>query len=294
MSKIIDLFGVDATVHPNANWKKIVADQQCPFIEKTCYKVRKSKPEISIGTCAVKYGPGPIVICPLRLLERRQIFFDCLHLLTGHEPGNEPHIVSEVGIPGGNIDYMLASVRDGKVRDFVGIELQTLDTTGTVWPERQRFLKEKGLSGISKADLSSKKSFGMNWKMTAKTILVQLHHKIKTFEAVNKHFALIVQDRLLDYMKAEFSFDHLNPARLSDPMHFHAYQMKQTPGGHRLELTTRLSTDTAGIATCLGLQTEAKVELDVICKLIEQKLTSRTRLAFDQVPPPPIDVTPQA
>ena len=28
----------------------------------------------------------------------------------------------------------------------MGIELQTLDTTGTVWPERQRLLKELGVS----------------------------------------------------------------------------------------------------------------------------------------------------
>ena len=49
-----------------------------------------------------------------------------------HEPGNELHTVPEVSVPGGSVDYFLASVRDGKVKDFVGIELQTLDTTGTV------------------------------------------------------------------------------------------------------------------------------------------------------------------
>ena len=35
------------------------------------------------------------------------------------------------------------------VKDFVGIELQTLDSTGTVWPERQRLLKEHGTAGIA-------------------------------------------------------------------------------------------------------------------------------------------------
>ncbi|MBR1866437.1 MAG: hypothetical protein IJ801_08015 [Lachnospiraceae bacterium] len=28
--------------------------------------------------------------------------------------------------------------------NFTGIELQTMDTTGTVWPERQRLLNEHG------------------------------------------------------------------------------------------------------------------------------------------------------
>ncbi len=177
-------------------------------------------------------------------------------------------MVPELTVPGGSIDYVLASVRGGKVRDFVGIELQTLDTTGTVWPERQRFLASKGFDEISSADLGNTKTYGMNWKMTAKTILVQLHHKIQSFESVNKHLVLVVQDRLLDYMTKEFTFAHLNEARVSDPMHFHAYNLKPTNEGHRLDLAKRLSTDTAGIATCLGLQGEAKMELQVILRLI--------------------------
>jgi Restriction endonuclease NotI len=291
VTKIIDLFGYDATAAKQPNWKAVVAAQNCPFVEKRCYKVRKSQPDISIGTCTVEYGGQPIIICPLRLLERRLIFTDCLHLLS-HEPGNELHLVPEISVPGGSIDYIMASVREGKVRDFLGVELQTLDTTGTVWPERQRFLKGKGFKNISRADVANTKSFGMNWKMTAKTILVQLHHKIQTFEGVNKHLVLVVQDRLLNYMAKEFSFGHLNEPRLSDPMHFHSYELKPSDKGHRLALAKRLSTDTSGIATCLGLQSEARVELGVILKLIENKLTTRTLFQMNQ-PPPPVRVDPE-
>ncbi len=286
MTKIIDLFGFDTTKADQPDWKAIVKTQQCPFVERRCYKVRKSHPEISIGTCTVEYGKEPIMICPNRLLERRQIFTDCLHLLTGHEPGNELHMVSEITVPGGSIDYVMASIRDGKVRDFVGIELQTLDTTGTVWPERQRFLASNGFTDVANVDVENRKTFGMNWKMTAKTILVQLHHKIQTFEGVNKHLVLSIQDRLLDYMREEFSFSHLKDARTSDPMHFHAYTLKQTKEGHRLELARRLSTDTAGIATCLGLQSEAKIDLEVISELIHRKITAHTLFSINQAPPP--------
>lgn len=127
----------------------------------------------------------------------------------------------------------------------------------------------------------------MNWKMTAKTILVQLHHKIQTFEGVNRHLVLVVQDRLLDYMIKEFSFGHLNEPRTSDPMHFHAYSLAPEKNeGHRLQLAKRLSTDTDGIAKCLGLQSEAKVDLDVILRSIEQKITARTLFNVNQAPPP--------
>lgn len=107
------------------------------------------------------------MICPFRLLERRQIFEDCKTLVTLHQPGNEWHIVPELDVPGGSIDYCLVSVRRKKVIDFIGIELQTLDTTGTVWPERQRFLHRHGIE-VKENDRTSPKPFGMNWKMTAK------------------------------------------------------------------------------------------------------------------------------
>ena len=153
---------------------------------------------------------------------------------------------SEVSIPGGSVDYFLVSARDGKARDFVAIEFQTLDTTGTIWSERQRLLKSLGMK-VSPEDIASGKGFGMNWKMTAKTILVQLHHKVETLEHIGKHLALVIQDHLLDYLRREFSFGHLSNARIGDTMHVHAYRLKEDDG-FRLSLATRISTDSAGVA----------------------------------------------
>jgi hypothetical protein len=278
MSKVVELFGRSTTA-PNGQWQTIVEEQQCPFLNRRCYKVRKSDSDTSIGTCTVLYGSNaePIIICPTRLIERRQIFVDCLHLLTTHEPGNELHIVSEVSVPGGSVDYVLVSARERRVKDFVGVELQTLDSTGTVWPERQRLLKELGVPRGDDAE-NSEKSFGMNWKMTAKTILVQLHHKIQTFEHVNKKLVLVTQDRLLAYMTKEFNFGHLsNPPKIGDSMHFHAYGIAEQPDhAYRLTLQSRLSTDAEGIALCLGLQAEARVELEEIIKALEAKISPAT------------------
>ena len=279
MSKVVELFG-KPTEKKGVNWPKIVAEQHCIYANKRCYKVRKSDPETSIGTCTVLYGkqPEPIIICPTRLIERGQIFTDCFHLLTTHEPGNELHIVPEVSIPGGSVDYFLVSVKNDKVKDFVGIELQTLDTTGTVWPERQRLLKELGIPRNDDAE-SSDKPYGMNWKMTAKTILVQMHHKVQTFEHVHKKLVLVIQDKLLAYMSREFKFDHLrNPAAIGDSMHLHAYSMSRAPAGDfRLGMAARLSTDADGIGTCLGLQAEARIELEQIIEALQSKISASTR-----------------
>lgn len=283
-SKVGELYGV-ATFRA-VDWESIVTEQTCPFLARKCQKNRKSEPEITIGTCSMRYGLGaqPTMICPFRLLERSQIFTDCVHLLKLHEPGNELRIVAELAVPGGSVDYCLVSVRDGKARDFVGIELQTLDTTGTVWPSRQRFLRDQGMR-VVREHADSSKPFGMNWKMTAKTILVQLNHKIATFEHLSKRFVLVLQDGLLDYMRREFAFDHVEGIRDGDPMHFHAYELKEGAKGYSLVLKERISTDAAGVAQCLGLQADTKVEMKTMLEQIQAKLPRSAVLATGGVIP---------
>lgn len=216
--------------------------------------------------------PRPIAICPNRFRERGQVFVDCVELLKGHKQGNRLHVVSEVAIPGGSVDYFLVSVGPEGISDFVGIEFQTMDTTGTVWPERQRFLIERGLT-VPEADTNLIGSFGMNWKMTAKTILVQIHHKLMTFEHLRKKLVLVLQDELLDYMKREFNFSSVHsPVVPADSMLFHPYEMVLAlDGEYMIELREPMSTDSEGVAACLGLQAEARIEL----KEIEAKLTAK-------------------
>ncbi|PDW04786.1 NotI family restriction endonuclease [Candidatus Viridilinea mediisalina] len=295
MTSIVELYGVSTAIIEK-DWVNIVNNEHCPYLQRKCIKVRKSNPDITIGTCTVLYGKEKkkIIICPHRLLERNQIFIDCLHLLTHNEPGNELHIVHEVGIPGGNVDYFLVATRYGKIRDFVGVELQTLDSTGTVWPHRQKLLQEQGLPITDMADneyseietehkqlyerpKSSKKGFGMNWKMTAKTILMQLHHKVQTFEHINKHLVMVIQDHFYDYMSREFRFSHVKTAKIGDSMQIHVYSLAMNQGHSlRLDLGARYSTDAQGIAESLGLQADARLELDTIVRVLESKLSAET------------------
>ncbi len=86
-------------------------------------------------------------------------------------------------------------------------------------------------------------------------------------------------------MKREFTFDHLVAARLGDPMHFHSYSLDDEDGVLKLQLAEQLSTDTGGIAKCLGLQSEAKVELQAIIEQIETKLSDRTLMNLETPPP---------
>ena len=289
MRQIIELYGISTSV-TDADWTSIVINESCPYLKRKCIKVRKSNPNITIGTCTVLYGKDQkdIIICPHRLLERGQIFIDCIHLLTNNEPGNEFHIVPEISIPGGNVDYFLVASRNGKVKDFVGIELQTLDSTGTIWPYRKNLLREYNIETEEigqyedeevtyRVSKKRKKGFGMNWKMTAKTTLMQLHHKVQTFEHINRHLVLVIQDHFFNYIRREFRFDHVNDARIGDPMHIHVYNLNEgNEGLLRLELESRYSTDANGIAKSLDMQAEAKLGLEEIIRLLETKISDET------------------
>jgi hypothetical protein len=292
-TKVAELYGLP-TSQPAA-WKTVVPAQHCPFLDRKCRKNRKSNATVTIGTCTMVYGRQnqPMIICPFRLLERRQLFHDCVHLLKQHDPGNELRIVSEVAVPGGSVDYCLVSVRDGQIRDFVGIELQALDTTGTVWPQRQRFIRSKGLR-VAPADAASRRSFGINWKMTAKTTLSQLYHKVTTFDHLFKRFVLVLQDHLWEYLRGEYAFEHIKGQRDGDSMQFHIYELKAHPSGYRLELRERFSTDVAGTARCLGLKADMKVELQTMLKALEAKLPQGIALTLGGVLPIPEALDKQA
>ena len=125
----------------------------------------------------------------------------------------------------------------------------------------------------------------MNWKMTAKTILVQLHHKVDTLEHIGKRFVLIIQDHLLEYLRREFDFAHLVDVRVGDTMHIHSYKIKETDD-FRLVLDTRISTDAAGVARALGIQATTKVELATILAELERKMSKKTLLTLETTPAP--------
>lgn len=277
---IPELFGRSTRHDDVTDWSEHIDAQHCRFVGKQCYKTRKSQPEVAIGTCAVGVNKValPVIICPNRFLERNQVFFDCLHLLTQHEPGNELHVVSEYGIPGGSVDYMLVSSADGRAVDFVGIEFQALDTTGSVWPYRQAAAAVLG----SDVDVPPAKNFGANWKMTAKTILMQLLHKLGTFQSAQRHLVCVLQLQLFEYFESSFAFSHIQSADESQPLHFHSYLY--TPGPtteSTIRLAKRSSTDEDGLALGLRLKAGTDSSVSTLLESLSGRLSESTLLTFD-------------
>jgi hypothetical protein len=95
----------------------------------------------------------------------------------------------------------------------------------------------------------------------------------------------------LNYMRGEFAFHHIQGVRDGDPMQFHAYELRQEATSYVLKLKERISTDTAGIAMCLGLQADTKVELQTMLDQIEAKLPQSQLLTVGGGPIPVPETT---
>jgi hypothetical protein len=60
-------------------------------------------------------------------------------------------------------------------------------------------------------------------------------------------------------------------------MHFHSYKLELgLDKNYHISLHERLSTDSNGIVTAMGLMAEAKVELDIIVKKLEIRISEKT------------------
>lgn len=225
-------------------------EDHCPFLGSTCKKRRKSEGE-SIGTCSVGYrGRGqaeykPHCICPHRF-ETDEILGDVEELLTD---AGEYFTTPEVPLLGTSIDYV-AGKRDssGKVIDFAGVEIQALDTTGSVWPYREAYYDD------SESMDDTDGTFGINWAMSlTKTMMQQAFKKGKVFRDWDENLIFLVQDVSIDYIRDNYDDSGLRSARSDDPVHFYSYSLDYDYEKERYcwEPDEKLSADIEGVTNMM-------------------------------------------
>lgn len=254
----VEFYGSLVSQGTKGKFHALLESQECPFLRKRCVKQRKSDPQQTIGSCTVGYQGVPLVICPHRFLERKQIFLDCVPSLKS---GLQYFIVPEVAMPGGSIDYFVVGTEGEEIVDYAGIEIQALDTTGSggIWDAREDLLREQ---------LTPPYSYGINWKMSAKTILVQMHHKAAAFEALGRKLILVVQTEFFEYIVREFQTERLRAANDADSAHFHLYNVVLLGSELRIVLNDRRSTDVLGVERMLSSGQKPEVlEQDVIGRI---------------------------
>ncbi len=106
----------------------------CPFVNDVCDK-RSRLIDYPMGVCSVQYGEEVVALSPRRFMQDNIVFYD----IADHYFGSHHNLMlfPEVSIPGarnlGIFDFVMVKHRplSSKIEDFVAIELQTGQTTGT-------------------------------------------------------------------------------------------------------------------------------------------------------------------
>jgi len=232
--------------------------EYCPYQDKRCTKRRKSDNDITIGTCSVGYrGRGlseyrPHVICPDRFND--DAVFEPLEPLFVDE--GELFRVPEVTLMGTSIDFVSGKVdKNGDVIDFAGVEVQALDTTGSVWEHKTNYENGEDIEDVEN-------SYGMNWAMSiTKTMMQQAFKKGQAFSEWDENLIFLIQDVSLDYLRRNANTSQLEGAKPENPVHFYAYSLEYDyeTSGYEWSLSEKVSTDLEGVSQMMDSDEDEKI-----------------------------------
>lgn len=191
---IAELYGYGPT-DPSIPAQEARDSQFCPFIERSCNKTFNDN--TSNGVCTlIQKSAGPVICCPNRLYAGSyqvlgdiavSAFGEGVSLVgaTSLDPvgsGRKNVVVfgrwwgKELSLPGrgrvgkgGFVDWILALVDErGELVEFVAVEIQSMDTTGSYRALRDAYMAGYGYQAVSA---------GINWRNVFKRILPQLIYK---------------------------------------------------------------------------------------------------------------------
>ena len=192
---ISEWFGYDLAVQ-SEQAQSARLSERCPFIDAACTK--KFRDASVSGVCLVAIGgeATPVITCPNRLYmgnyavlghvanlafgDGHRVIHPNQYRTVSHSGNNVvafgKHFGRELRLRGRGgrgsdfVDWILARIStNGQLEEFVAVEIQAIDTTGTYYPEVLKLRDGAASVGRSNA--------GLNWRNVIKRILPQLIYK---------------------------------------------------------------------------------------------------------------------
>lgn len=192
--RIVEFFGYSPE-DPSPGAQAARDSLHCPFLGIRCTKILRDG--LVSGACTVRQATsGPVICCPNRLYAQDyRVLADVAALafgsgvrlaspeqiqrrkrigknvvVFGKRWGKELKLPRVRGRGGYFVDWILALVEPGNtLKEFVAVEVQSMDTTGNYRAERQAYLDGESCEGYSPA--------GVNWENVSKRILPQIIYK---------------------------------------------------------------------------------------------------------------------
>ena len=214
----------------------------CPFRNSTCTKRSHSFPG-PFPVCSVfrqRKGEDriPIAVCPRRLYAA-DIYNDVIkYAWPGDKPTN-PITVHEIKMGEvGNVDMVIADLTDNKqsVNNFVSIELQAIDITGTYVPAYTAIVLNQ--------PLEKRPTYSFNYKNVQKRFITQLIDKGFFHHHWGTRIIAVVQDVIYDNLKERINFTEVRVERSNVVFMQYSMVLVDSPDGKRFELKLRGVTGT--------------------------------------------------
>lgn len=214
----------------------------CPFMDGTCTKrghgTNDPFPVCSLwryrGSKKNRAKDRPIIVCPKRFFTA-DIVGDILeHVWVGHYDREKIQAVREIKMGKvGNVDMVVCDTSTLPVLDnFVSVELQAIDITGSVSDAYTDHISQNELARIPKYDF--------NTANVHKRYLTQLIKKGYFHSTWRKKIVAVIQDFLLESIRERVRFAATDPKDENTSIVFMSYSLdtseKDEEGYYRLKL----------------------------------------------------------
>lgn len=204
----------------------------CPFINARCTK-RSQRFVGSFPVCSIYRGSqcteNLVCVCPKRFMATSFLQDVVEHCWTGTRPENLEY-VPEVKMGGiGTVDYVIADLDNNRavVNNFVSVELQAIDITGSYEPAYRALLDGK--------NLAEKPIYGFNWANVRKRYIAQLISKGFFHQQWGSKIVSVVQDHVFNYFGDKLGFDEIAVGRADIVFLVYRYERSE-PSGERHNL----------------------------------------------------------
>ena len=198
---VIEILGEPAATMRNP----VNAGYQCPFINSVCVK-RSHRVAGPYPVCTIRTGHRTadlICVCPKRFYGIDLASDILKHCWPGTPPKN-PTVVHEIKMKGfGYVDFVLADIdpATNTVGNFVSVELQAVDTTGSF---------EKAYSAVLNSQtLDCRPAYGINWANVRKRYITQLVTKGFFHHHWKSRIVAVIQTSLYNSFRSHIHFDEL-------------------------------------------------------------------------------------
>lgn len=180
---------------------------ECPFIKSRCPKRSTQLPDEPYPVCTLwrrtdgEADPAKdlIFVCPKRFYAVDFLTEVIAHCWPGEKPKN-PQVAPEVKMADfGNVDFVIADVKDdGEIDQFLSVELQAIDITGSVFPAYQALR--------SGADLERRPTYGLNWDNVYKRYITQLIRKGYFHHHWKSKIVAVIPEQVYQYITRRADF----------------------------------------------------------------------------------------